>query len=94
MQDLITKVMISAFATVGIIEYLKNFIKTDKKWIYSLIMPFISIGCYCICQYLPIGIIGGALTIGTVQLGYQLIIQGFKKIIEKSSNKIEGVSNE
>jgi len=93
LTTLIIKIVISAFAAVGLIEYLKNFIKTEKKWVYSIIMPFVAIGCYCACQYLPIGIIGGILTVGCVQLGYQVIVQGFKKIIEKAGDKIGGDGN-
>lgn len=93
-NTLIVKIVIAAFGSVGLIEYLKNFIKTEKTWIYSLIMPLIAIGCYCACQYLPIGITGGILTIGCVQLGYQVIIQGFKKIIEGIANKFGRNKNE
>lgn len=93
-NTLIVKIVIAAFGSVGLIEYLKNFIKTEKTWIYSLIMPLIAIGCYCACQYLPIGITGGILTIGCVQLGYQVIIQGFKKIIEGIANKFGRNENE
>lgn len=85
-NDLILKITIAAFATVGLMEFLKNFIKTEKTWIYSIIMPFIAIGCYLACEYLPVGIIGGLLTIGSVQIGYQVIIQGFKKLINKKVN--------
>lgn len=88
MGSLILKVVISSFSTVGIVEYLKNFIKTEKKWIYSLIMPVIAIGCYLACEYLPIGVIGSILTVGCVQLDYQVIVQGFKKAINKSVDKI------
>ena len=93
-NTLIVKIVIAAFGSVGLIEYLKNFIKTEKTWIYSLIMPLIAISCYCACQYLPIGITGGILTIGCVQLGYQVIIQGFKKIIEGIANKFGRNENE
>lgn len=85
---LIAKIMIAAFATVGIMEYMKNFIKTEKTWIYSLIMPFIAIGCFAAVEYLPIGIIGGILTVGCVQLDYQVIVQGFKKVINRKVDKI------
>lgn len=85
---LVLKVVIASFSTVGLMEYLKNFIKTEKTWIYSLLMPVIGIGCYLACEYLPIGVIGGILTVGCVQLDYQVIIQGFKKLFNKSVSKI------
>lgn len=90
MGTLILKVIIASFSTVGLMEYLKNFLKTEKTWIYSLLMPVFGIGCFLACEYLPIGVIGGLLTIGCVQLDYQVIIQGFKKVINKSINKIDG----
>lgn len=88
MGTLILKVIIASFSTVGIMEYLKNFIKTEKKWIYSLLMPVIAIGCFIACEYLPIAIIGGILTVGCVQLDYQVIVQGFQNAINKSVDKI------
>lgn len=88
-SELISKITMAAFATVGLIEFLKNFLKTEKKWIYSIIMPFVAIGCYLAAEYLPIGIIGGLLTIGSVQIGYQVIIQGFQKIIKNKTNTNE-----
>lgn len=92
--NLILKIVLASFGSVGIIEYLKNFIKTEKKWIYSIIMPLISVGCYCACEYLPIGIIGGILTVGCVQLDYQVIVQGFKKVINRTVDKIDNTENQ
>lgn len=87
--NLIIKILVASFAAVGLMEWIKNFIKTDKKWIYSIIMPFLAVGCFLACEYLPIGVIGGILTVGCVQLDYQVIIQGFQKVLEKTLNKIE-----
>lgn len=56
-------------------------------------MPPISVGCFCACEYLPIGIIGGILTVGCVQLDYQVIVQGFKKVFNKTVNKIDNTEN-
>jgi len=91
---IILKVIVASFGTVGIVEYLKNFIKTEKKWIYSIIMPFVAVGSFYACEILPIPVIGSILTIGSVQLDYQIIVQGFKKTIEKYTNKIGGNDNE
>lgn len=85
---MIVKIMVAAFATVGLMEYMKNFIKTEKTWIYSVIMPVIALGCFLAVEYLPIGVIGGILTVGCVQLDYQVIVQGFKKIINGKVKKI------
>ena len=83
------KVTVSAFAAAGIIEYLKNFITTTNKKIFAVIMPFLAAGCYCAVELLPIAVIGSILTIGTVQLDYQLIVQGFKKLIKAFMKKVE-----
>ena len=91
---LITKIMVASFATVGLMEYLKNFLKTEKTWIYSLLMPVFAIGCFLACEYLPIGIIGGILTVGCVQLDYQVIVQGFKKLINRKVDKITETESE
>ena len=84
----IIKAVISAFAGVGLMEWIKNFIKTEKTWIYSLIMPFIAIGCFVAIEYLPIGVFGSIMTIGIMQIDYQILIQGIKKIGKSKINSI------
>ena len=76
------KAIISALAGVGLMEWLKNFIKTEKTWIYSLIMPFIAVGCFCSIEYLPIGVFGSIMTIGIMQIDYQLLVQGIQKVVK------------
>ena len=76
------KALISALAGVGVMEWLKNFIKTEKTWIYSLIMPFIAVGCFCSIEYLPIGVFGSIMTIGIMQIDYQLLVQGIQKVVK------------
>lgn len=85
----IIKAIISALAGVGLMEWLKNFIKTEKTWIYSIIMPVIAIGCFCAIEYLPIGVFGSIMTIGVMQVGYQVLIQGIQKILQ---SKIDSIS--
>ena len=91
MADFITyfiKAIISALAGVGLMEWLKNFIKTEKTWIYSAIMPVIAIGCFLSIEYLPIGVFGSIMTIGIMQVDYQLLIQGIQKIVKSKITKI------
>ena len=84
----IIKALISALAGVGLMEWIKNFIKTEKTWIYSLIMPVIAIGCFLSIEYLPIGVFGSIMTIGIMQVDYQLLIQGIQKIVKSKIGKI------
>ena len=84
----IIKALISALAGVGLMEWIKNFIKTEKTWIYSLIMPVIAIGCFLSIEYLPIGVFGSIMTIGIMQVNYQLLIQGIQKIVKSKINSI------
>lgn len=76
------KAVISALAGVGVMEWLKNFIKTEKTWIYSLIMPFVAVGCFCSIEYFPIGVFGSIMTIGIMQIDYQLLVQGIQKVVK------------
>ncbi len=82
------KAIISALAGVGLMEWLKNFIKTEKTWIYSIIMPVIAVVCFCSIEYLPIGVFGSIMTIGIMQIDYQLLIQGIQKIVKTKIGKI------
>ena len=84
----IIKTIIAALAGVGIMEWLKNFIKTEKTWIYSLIMPVVAIGCFCAIEYLPIGVFGSIMTTGIMQINYQLLIQGIQKVVKSKINSI------
>ena len=84
----IVKALIAALAGVGLMEWIKNFIKTEKTWIYSFIMPVIAIGCFVSIEYLPIGVFGSIMTIGIMQINYQLLIQGIQKIVKSKIGKI------
>ena len=93
-STLILKIVVAAFASTGILEYSKNFLKTTKTWIYSLLMPIFAVGCYCACEFLPVAVVGSLLTVGTVQLNYQIIVQGFKKVINSAVSKVSGSNSE
>lgn len=92
----IIKAVISAIAGVGFMEWIKNFIKTEKTWIFSLIMPVVAVGCFCSIEYLPIGVFGSIMTIGIMQINYQVLIQGIQKIVKSKINSIakKDVDNE
>ena len=87
---LLQNVVIAAFACVGLIEVVKNFLKTEKKWIFSLIMIPFSVACYFAVLYLPPWIIGGMLTIAMCQIGYQTIVQTFHAVVKMIGNKAAG----
>lgn len=88
-EQFFLKVLAAAFATVGIEEYLKNFIKTDRTIVYALLMIPLSVGSYFSAEKLPMWIIGSLLTIGCVQISYQTIVQGFKAITKGLTDKIK-----
>lgn len=85
--SLIVQILIAAFAVTGLMEYLKNFLKVKPIW-YALIMPVLSAGCFLAVYYLPLPVIGSLLTVGTVQINYQVIVQGFSKVLEMVKQKI------
>ena len=87
-SQFLLKVFTAAFTTVGIEEFIKNFLKTKKTWVYALLMIPLSIGSYFSVEVLPMWVIGGLLTIGCVQISYQTIVQGFKTIIENLARRI------
>lgn len=85
--EFVIKIGLAGFGAVGVMEWLKNFFKFKKTWIYALVMPFFAVGCYAAVNFLPPYVIGAILTVGVVQLNYQVIIQGFKAIIKALLNK-------
>ena len=52
-SQFLLKVFAAAFATVGIEEFIKNFLKVQKTWIYALLMIPLSIGTYISVEMLP-----------------------------------------
>lgn len=84
---MINNVVISSLATVGLVEYIKNFIKPKNKVWYAVIMLPVSILCYFCTDVLPETVIGGILTIGCVQLCYQTLIQGFQTMVTTITGK-------
>lgn len=93
-SQLLLKVFIASFATVGIEEYAKNFLKTEKTFVYALLMLPLAVMCYFAAEKLPVWVIGSLLTVGCVQVCYQTIVQGFKALIEGFSSKLKGKSGE
>ena len=93
-SQFVLKVFVAVFATVGIEEFVKNFIKTEKTIIYAILMIPLSLGCYFAVEKLPTWVIGSLLTIGCVQIAYQTVVQGFKAIVEVVINKIKGKETE
>lgn len=88
MTEIIIKSVIAALAGVGLMEWLKNFIKTSKTWVYSIIMPFVAVGCFCAFEYLPIGVFGSIMTVGIMQIDYQILVQGIQKIVKSKINSV------
>ncbi len=84
---MINNVVIAALATVGLLEFLKNFFKPKNKVWYAVLMLPVSILCYCCTDLLPEAVIGSILTIGCVQLGYQTLVQGFQTFITNITGK-------
>ncbi len=83
------RVVAAAFATVGIEEYLKNFFQPKNlKW-YAVLMLPLAVACFCAAEMLPPAVLGSLLTIGSVQLCYETLIQGFRALIDRISRKME-----
>ena len=87
-------VVLAACACVGLIETLKSFFKTGKKWLYAVIMILLAVGCYASVLYLPPWVIGSALTVAVCQIGYQTIVQTFQAVIKRIGNKAAGVAGD
>lgn len=87
LMQLAIKIGLAGFGAVGMIEWLKNFFTCKKTWVYALLMPVFAVGCFAAVWYLPMFVIGSVLTVGVVQLNYQVIIQGFKAVIKALLNK-------
>lgn len=77
-----TKVLMTAIAAVGLIQYLKGFVK-DKipSWGYGVALPVVCVGCAAVMFLLPLWIGVGLLALTIAQLGYETLIQVVKKYV-------------
>lgn len=88
-SQFLLKVFVATFATVGFEEFIKNFLKTKKTWIYAILMFPLSVASYFSVDRLPLWVIGSVLTVGCVQICYQTVVQGFKAVIEGLLDRIK-----
>jgi hypothetical protein len=88
LKKLFVLAVVAAFATVGTMETLKNFIKIKKHtWIYAAVMIPLAALCFWMAYALPLWAIGMLLAVGISQLCYQTIVQAIKALVEKVANK-------
>ena len=85
--DLLIKIVVAGFAAVGIEEYLKNFLPDKRSKWWALVMLPLSVGCFVAVHCLPLPVIGSILTVGSVQIAYETLIQGFRAVIDRVSGK-------
>jgi glutaminase len=71
-----------AFATIGIMEYLKGFFKTAPAWAWRLGMPAVCFIMAAVYAFMPSWVSIGILALSLTQVGYQVIIETVKKKIQ------------
>ncbi|MFP3041880.1 hypothetical protein LQZ19_08665 [Treponema primitia] len=82
--QLIKELAIIAFTAIGIIELLKNYIKPkDPKKVWPIVAIPLTLALTAAYYLLPQFITIGLLSVSIVQIGYDIILQGFKKLITK-----------
>ena len=86
--ELLIKIVVAGFAAVGIEEYLKNFLPKGNTKLFALLMLPLAVVCFVAVDLLPLPVIGSLLTVGTVQIAYETLIQGFRAVIERVSGKV------
>lgn len=88
-SDLLIKIVVAGFAAVGIEEWLKNFLPARRSKWWALLMLPLSVGSFLAAHCLPLPVIGSLLTVGTVQIAYETLIQGFRAVIDRVSGKVK-----
>ena len=86
--DLIVKIVVAGFGCVGVEEWIKNFLPEKRSKWWALLMLPLSIGCFFAVHCMPLPVIDSVLTVGTVQIAYETLIQGFRAVIERVSGKV------
>ena len=74
-------ILSAAFASVGVIEYIKGFLPETKSKLWRLLQPALCLIFAVISTYLPSWIMTGILALALSQVGYEVIIETVKKKI-------------
>jgi hypothetical protein len=88
-QTLIIHVLIIALATLGNVQWLKNWVCPERKRVYSLLSLFLlSVSVTMQMPFIPIWITTfyNLLTLGNavIQFGYDALIRGIPNLIDKA----------
>lgn len=75
-----------AFTVVGLIQFAKGFIKSQKfpTWIWGILLPIGCVGIAAAFLYLPSFVTIALLAMSVSQLGYENIVQLVEKWIGKA----------
>ena len=68
-------VLMGAVIVVGIMQWLKTFLKEKPSWMWGAISLVLSFAVAAVMQFLPSWILLGMLVMSVGQLGYENIIQ-------------------
>jgi hypothetical protein len=80
--DMLKQIAVVAFETVGVIELLKNWLKIPLKF-YSLLLIPAALTFGFVYAKLPPWATVSIMATAACQLGYDIILQGLKKIISR-----------
>ncbi|GHV84382.1 hypothetical protein AGMMS50212_17220 [Spirochaetia bacterium] len=83
-MEMLKLIAVVAFETVGLIELLKVWISPPAK-LWAIIMIPVALGFSFVYLKLPEWVTVGVLSVTACQLGYDVLLQGFKKIIKKTA---------
>lgn len=68
-------VLMGAVIVVGILQFLKTFLKEKKSWVWGTVSFGLSFIVAAVMQFLPSWILLGMLVLSVSQLGYENIVQ-------------------
>ena len=75
-------VLATAFAAIGIIEWVKGFSKQGKPEIWRWLLPVVCLVIGAVALLLPPWVLVGILALALSQIGYEVIIEAVKKRIK------------
>jgi hypothetical protein len=77
-----TKVVEIAVAVVGIIEWFKGLFKKAPTWVWAVAAVVGCLGMSAVAFYLPPFVLFGIVVLAVVTLGYELLVQLPKQLIQ------------
>ena len=76
-------VLCIALGALGLIQYLKNWIKSAPSWLWAAVLPVVILGLAVAFTYLPSFVVLAFLALCVTQLGWDVLFQLLLNLVRR-----------